>query len=41
MKTVKNYTTIHLQLNLIDALEVATLLMTYLIKNVFQTKKKI
>ena len=36
MNTVKNFTTIHLQLNYIDVLEVITLLMTYPIKHVFQ-----
>ena len=40
MNTVKNFTTIHLHLNLIDVLEVVVLLMTYLIKNVFQIKQK-
>ena len=33
MNTVKNFTTIHLRLNLIDVLEVVTLLMTHIIKN--------
>ena len=41
MNTVKNYTTIYLQLNQMDVLEVVTILMTYLIKYVFQTKQKI
>ena len=39
MNTVKNYSTINLWLNEIDALEVVILLMTYLIKYVFQKKK--
>ena len=38
MNTVKNYPTIHLRLNWIDMLEVVILLMTYLIKYVFQIK---
>ena len=38
MNTVKNYSTINLWLNEIDALEVVILLMTYLIKYVFQKK---
>ena len=33
---VKNFTTIHFRLNKIDVLEVAILLMTYIIKHVFQ-----
>ena len=33
MNTVKNFSTIHLRLNLIDVLEVVTLLMTHFIKN--------
>ena len=33
MNTVKNFSTIHLRLNLIDVLEVVTLLMTHIIKN--------
>ena len=33
MNTVKNFSTIHLRLNLIDVLEVVTLLMTHNIKN--------
>ena len=37
----KNCTTINLQLNLIEELEVVILLMTYLIKYVFQIKQKI
>ena len=41
MNAVKNFTTIHLQLNEIDALEVIILLMTYLIKYVFQIKQEI
>ena len=41
MNTVKNYSTINLWLNEIDALEVVILLMTYLIKYVFQKKKQI
>ena len=40
MNTVKNYSTINLWLNEIDALEVVILLMTYLIKYVFQKKNK-
>ena len=39
MNTVRNYTTIHLQLNLIDVLEVVILLMTYLINYMFQIKQ--
>ena len=38
MNTVKNLTTIHSQLNYTNVLEVVILLMTYLIKNVFQIK---
>ena len=41
MNTLKNFTTIHLLLNQMDALEVVILLMTYLIKYVFQAKQKI
>ena len=41
MNTVKNFTTIHLWLNHIDVLEVVILLITYLIKYVFQNKQKI
>ena len=41
MKTVKNLAIINLQLNEIDVLEVVILLMTYLIKYVFQIKQKI
>ena len=41
MNTVKNYTNIHLRLSYIDVLEVVILLMTYLIKYVFQRKQKI
>ena len=33
MNTVKNFSTINLRLNLIDVLEVVTLLMTHIIKN--------
>ena len=33
MNTVKNFSTIHLRLNLIDVLEVVTLLMTRIMKN--------
>ena len=33
MNTVKNFTTIHLRFNLIDVLEVVTLLMTRIMKN--------
>ena len=39
MSTVKNYTTIHLRLNLIDVLKVAILLMTDLVQFVFQIKQ--
>ena len=38
MNAVKNYNTIHLQMNYIDVLEVVILLMTYLIKYVFKIK---
>ena len=41
MNTVKNFTTIHLRLNYIDVLEVGRILMTYLIRYVFQIKQKI
>ena len=41
MNTVRNYPIIHLQLNWVDVLEVVVLLMTYLIKFVFQMKQKI
>ena len=37
MNTVKNFTTIHLRLNLIDVLEVVTLLMTHIIKNSYNS----
>ena len=40
MNTVKNYTTIDLQLSYIDVLEVIILLMTYLIKYVFKIPNK-
>ena len=40
-ETVKNYTTIHLQLSWIDVLEVVILLMAFLIKYVFQRKQMI
>ena len=33
MNTVKNFTTIHLRLNLIDVLEVVTLLIAHIIKS--------
>ena len=39
MNTLKNYTTIHLRLNLIDVLKVAILLMTDLVQFVFQIKQ--
>ena len=38
MNRVKNYTTVHLWLNQIDVLEVAILIMTYIIKNVKKTE---
>ena len=38
MNTVKNYATIHLQLNQTNVLEVVILSMTYLIQYVFQNK---
>ena len=38
---VKNYTTIHLQLNKTNVLESVIHLMTYLLKYVFQIKLKI
>ena len=41
MNTVKNFITIHLRLNYIDVLEVGRILMTYLIRYVFQIKQKI
>ena len=41
MITFKNFTTIHLQLNQTIVLEVAILLMTYLIEYTFQIKLKI
>ena len=41
MNTVKYFTTIHLQLNYINMLEVVILLMTYAIKYVFQIKLNI
>ena len=41
MITFKNFTTIHLQLNQTIVLEVAILLMTYLIEYKFQIKLKI
>ena len=41
MNTIKNYNIIPLRLNWIDVLEVAILLMTYLIKYVLQTKQNI
>ena len=41
MNRVNSYTTIHLQLNQIDVLEVVILLMTWLIKYISQTKQKI
>ena len=41
MNTVKNFNSIHLRLNYIDLLEIVILLMTFLIKYVFQTKLKI
>ena len=37
--TVKNFTTTHLRLNQIDVFEVVILLMTYLIKYVFEIKQ--
>ena len=40
MNTVENFTTIHLWLNYIDVLEVVILLMTCLIKYVFQIKQR-
>ena len=40
MNTVKNYTTIHLRLNLRNVLEVVIHLMTFLKKYVFQIKQK-
>ena len=41
MNTVKNFTIIHFQLKQIDLLKVVILLMTYLIKYVYQIKQKI
>ena len=41
MNTVKNLTIIHLQLNQIDVLKIVILLMTNLIKYMFQTKQKL
>ena len=41
MNTVKNLTTICLQLNYRNVLEVAILSLTYLIKYVFETTQKI
>ena len=41
MSVVKNYVTIRLQLIQIDVLEVAILLVTYLVYYVFQSKQKI
>ena len=41
INTVKNSAFIHLQLNEANVLEVVILLMTYLIKFVFQIKQKI
>ena len=41
MNNVKDYITIHLQLIQTDVLEVAILLMVYLLEYVFQTKQKI
>ena len=38
---VRNFFPIHLQFSFIDVLEVVILLMTYLIKHVFQIKQKI
>ena len=38
---VRNFFTIHLQLSLRDVFEVVILIMTYLIKYVFQIKQKI
>ena len=40
MNIFKNFTNICLQLNCIDVLEVVVLLMTYLIKYVFQMKQE-
>ena len=39
MNTAKNFTSIHLQLNYTEVLELVILLMTYLIKYVFQIKQ--
>ena len=41
MNTVKNYITIYLLLSQINVLEVVTLFMTYLIKDMFQIKQRI
>ena len=41
MNTVNNNITMHLKLKQIDVLEVAILLMTYLINYVFEIKQKI
>ena len=41
MNTVENFTTIRLQLNYIDDLEVVILLMGYQMKYEFQIKQKI
>ena len=41
MNNVKDYINIHLQLIQTDVLEVAILLMVYLLEYVFQTKQKI
>ena len=41
MSVVKNYVRIRLQLIQIDVLEVAILLMTYLVYYAFQSKQKI
>ena len=40
MNTAKNLTTIHFRLNYIDVLEDVIILMTCLIKYVFQIKQK-
>ena len=40
MNTIKNFTTMHLWLTKINVLEVVILLMTYLIKYVFQKKNE-
>ena len=41
MNTLKDYVTIHLSLIYIDVLEVAILLMIYLINHVFQKNKRL